>query len=122
MSKNLLKNNLKEIFVLLKEEKRALIENEGFKIQDIVDKKTVLFEKITQFKGQITEDDWDIIALKKEIDSLQELNLLLTRQALSYQYGILESISENIKKVSTLYSKKGEYGEGESINLINQRV
>ena len=122
MSRKDLRNHLKDLCQLLKEEKQALMKSEGQKVQAIVEKKADLVGKLESLEVKISKDDWEIISLKKEIDSLQELNLLLTKQALSYQRSLLESIAVNVKKVSNTYSKRGEYGKSESINLVNQRV
>lgn len=122
MNKITLKGHLLELCNLLKEEKDALMKTQGDRIQNIVEKKEGLLEKIQEYKGEISKEDRDIIAIKQEIDSLQELNLLLTKQALSYQQNLLQSIAANVKKVSNTYSKKGEYGKSDSINLVNERV
>jgi flagellar biosynthesis/type III secretory pathway chaperone len=122
MNKKILKGHLEELSKILKEEKSALIKNDGNNVQEIVDKKTILVEKIEKYRGQITKEDEEIVSIKEEIDSLQELNLLLTKQALSYQKSLLESIAVNVKKVSNTYSNRGEYGRSESINLVNQKV
>lgn len=122
MNKKILKSHLEKLSKILKEEKEALIKNDGTKVQEIVDKKTILVEKIEEYKGGISKEDKEIIAIKEEIDSLQELNLLLTKQALNYQKSLLESIAANVKKVSNTYSNRGEYGKSESINLVNQKV
>lgn len=122
MNKKILKSHLEKLSKILKEEKEALIKNDGTKVQEIVDKKTILVEKIEEYKGGISKEDKEIIAIKEEIDSLQELNLLLTKQALNYQKSLLESIASNVKKVSNTYSNRGEYGKSESINLVNQKV
>lgn len=122
MNKKILKSHLEKLSKILKEEKEALIKNDGTKVQEIVDKKTILVEKIEEYKDGISKEDKEIIAIKEEIDSLQELNLLLTKQALNYQKSLLESIAANVKKVSNTYSNRGEYGKSESINLVNQKV
>lgn len=122
MSKAILKDHLKELYNLLKDEKNALVEDRGHEIQAIVEKKEILIEKIERFKGKDFNNDKEVLALKKEIDSIQELNLLLTKQALSYQKAMVESIAKNLQNISNTYSNKGQYNKSGSINLINQKV
>lgn len=115
-----LANHLKEWIKLLKEEKEALIQNDGEKITELVDIKNNYIEKLGTFKGLDMENNEEIIALSKEIDSLQEINLLMTKQALSYQNAILESIAKNVKATNT-YSPKGNY-DSKDINIIDQSI
>lgn len=106
--------------MLLREEKEALINNDGEKIAELVEAKNNYIEKLSEFKGLEMEKNQEIIVLSKEIDSLQEINLLMTKQALSYQNAILESIAKNVKRANT-YSSKGNY-DSEDINIIDQSV
>ncbi|NLY47020.1 MAG: flagellar protein FlgN [Tissierella sp.] len=120
--KRSLLNNLKNIITLLKEEKKALINNDLDKITEIVTKKNEQIEKLAAFKGMDVENFKEAMDLIKEIDSMQELNLLLTKQALSYQNAVLESISQNINNFSNTYSAKGTYQNTDSINIVDQSV
>lgn len=115
-------NNLKSIIKLLNEEKEALIQNDGHKIEEIVEKKNEYVKKLPYFKGVDIENNNKIMNLVQEINSLQELNLLLTKQAISFQDSLLESISKNLHKISNTYSAKGDYQCKNNINLIDQTV
>lgn len=115
-----LASHLKELIKLLKEEKEALINNDGEKIAELVETKNNYIEKLGEFKGLNMEDNEEIIALAKEIDSLQEVNLTMTRQALSYHNTILESIAKNVQTNNT-YSAKGNY-DSKDINIIDQSI
>ena len=115
-----LASNLKELIKLLKEEKEALIKNDGEKIAKLVETKSNYIEMLVEFKGLKMENNEEIIALVREIDSLQEVNLLMTKQALSYQNAILESIAKNVRTNNT-YSSKGNY-DSKDINIIDQSI
>lgn len=115
-------NNLKNIISLLEQEKTALINNDVDKVTEIVNKKNELIEKLGAFKGMDVENFKEAMDLIKEIDSMQELNLLLTKQALSYQNAVLESISQNINNFANTYSSKGTYENTNNINIIDQSV
>lgn len=113
---------LKSIIQLLKEEKQALIENNGDRVGELVVLKSESIDKLVKFKGMDVENNKEAMKLIKEINSLQEINLLLTKQALAFQNSILESISKNVKKVSNTYSAKGNYELKNNVSLIDQSV
>lgn len=115
-------NNLNSIFKLLEEEKVALLHNDGVKVAELVEFKNDYIEKLSKFKGLDIESNEKIMDLIKEINSIQEVNLLLTKQALSFQDVLLESISKNVQNMSNTYSSKGDYETNNSINLIDQSV
>lgn len=115
-------NNLNSIFKLLEEEKVALLHNDGVKVAELVEFKNDYIEKLSKFKGLDIESNEKIMDLIKEINSIQEVNLLLTKQALSFQDVLLESISRNVQNMSNTYSSKGDYETNNSINLIDQSV
>lgn len=114
--------HLKKIIKLLNEEKEALIRNDGGKIMEIVELKNKHIEKLSQFSGLDIMGNEKSINLIKEINSLQEVNLLLTKQALSYQEMLMESISQNIQNNSNTYSAKGNYEGTNDVSLINKKV
>lgn len=115
-------SNLNSLFKLLKEEKQALIQNQGHKLSEIVEKKNEYIEKMSHFKGLDIENNRKIMDLIYEINLLQESNLLLTKQAISFQDSLLESISKNLHKISNTYSAKGNYQCNNNINLIDQTI
>lgn len=117
-----LNNHLKQIITLLNEEKQALLQNEGDKIFKIIESKNILIEGLSQFSGLDIVENEKLINLIQEINSLQEVNLLLTKQAISYQDMLLESISQNIQSNSNTYSAKGSYEATNDMNLINKKV
>ncbi len=117
-----LKKHLSSIIEILNEEKTALIQGDGNKIVEIVERKNHYIETISEFKGLNLQEDRSIMELIKEIDSLQELNLLLTNQALSFQNALLESISIGLSTASNTYSQKGNYEGTKNIGLVDHSV
>lgn len=115
-------NHLKKTIKLLNEEKQALINSEANTIIELVESKNKLIEKLSQFSGLDIVENEKVISLIQEINSLQEVNLLLTKQSLSYQEVLLESISQNVQNNSNTYSAKGNYESPNDINLINKKV
>lgn len=114
--------NLKELIGVLYDEKEALINNNGHKVGEIVEKKKEALERIIEFQGLNIASNEQAMWLIKEINSLQETNLLLTKQALSYQEVLLESIAKNITSLTNTYSPKGNYSSSNSINFVDQSV
>ena len=115
-------NHLKSTIKLLQEEKQCLIHSDGNKIPEIVELKNKLVEKLSEFKGLDIENNKKAMTLIEEINSLQETNLLLTKQALAFQNTLLESIAKNVQSMSNTYSAKGNYESNSPISLVNQSV
>jgi hypothetical protein len=114
--------NLKELIKILYDEKEALLNSDGHKVAEIVEGKKQYIEKLASYKGIKIEENSKILNLVEEINSLQEINLLLTKQALSYQEVLLDSIARNVQALTHTYSNKGNYDSSNSINLIDQSV
>lgn len=117
--KNFIKH-LESILKLLKEEEKVLIKNDGDALFEIIEKKDKYIKDLEKYKGIDLEDE-SIMDLIGEIDSLQELNLLLTRQALSFQENFLDSLSKAAKNSNT-YSNIGNYEKNDSVNIIEKDV
>ena len=114
--------NLDSLLSVLYEENEALLNNNGHVVAELVENKRELIEKLEKFKGLNIPNNEKAMSLIREIDSVQETNLLLTKQALSYQEVLLESVAKNINNVTNTYSQKGGYDKANSINLVNQSV
>lgn len=112
--------HLEAIIKLLKEEKKLLVENKGQALMEIIDRKYIYINDLEKFKGIDLEDE-KIMDLIGEIDSLQELNLLLTRQALSFQENFLQSLAKQTKNSNT-YSNAGSYDKSSNMNIIEKEV
>ena len=115
-------SDLKGLLKTLYEEKEVLLQSDGHRIAEIVEIKNDFIEKLAKYKGIEFEKNHKVIEIIEEINSLQEVNLLLTKQALSYQDVLLESISKNIKNMSNTYSAKGNYDSKNDVSLIDQSV
>lgn len=115
-------SDLKGLLKTLYEEKEVLLQSDGHRIAEIVEIKNDFVEKLAKYKGIEFEKNQKVIGIIEEINSLQEVNLLLTKQALSYQDVLLESISKNIKNMSNTYSAKGNYDSKNDVSLIDQSV
>lgn len=118
---NLIKE-LKALTGILYEEKEALLNNMGHEVAEIVEKKKEYIERLAEFKGLDIESDDRAMTLISQINQLQETNLLLTKQALSYQEVLIESIAKNINSTHSTYSQKGGFNKPSSINLVDQSV
>lgn len=113
---------LETIYDLLEKEKDALIHNDVDKISEIVEKKVVQIEKLEEHKGIDTNNNQEVVKLIKEINSLQELNMLMTRQAMSHQNVLLDNISKNIYNLTNTYSSQGKYESTNNVTIIDQSV
>lgn len=113
---------LETIYDLLEKEKDALINNDVDKISEIVEKKVVQIEKLEEHKGIDTNNNQEVVKLIKEINSLQELNMLMTRQAMSHQNVLLDNISKNIYNLTNTYSSQGKYESTNNVTIIDQSV
>ncbi|MBC8588303.1 flagellar export chaperone FlgN [Paratissierella segnis] len=121
-------NHLNSLLKLLEEEEEALIHNDVSKISELVEKKNEYVEVLSQYSLSqndvipTAEEKSQLVKLVEEINSIQETNLLLTKQSLSYQNSLLEAISKNIQNTSNTYSAKGDYQKSNNIGLIDQEV
>lgn len=118
---NLIKE-LKGLISILYEEKEALLNNNGHEVASLVEKKKEYIDRLAAFKGLDIESDEKAMTLISQINQLQETNLLLTKQALSYQEVLIESIAKNINSTHSTYSQKGGFNKPSSINLVDQSV
>jgi len=113
---------LKGLVKVLYDEKEALLDNDGHKVAEIVEIKNDYIEKLRSFQGLDIVNNSKAMSLVEEINSLQEINLLLTKQALSYQDVLMESIAQNVKNLTNTYSPNGNNNTSSSINFIDQSV
>ena len=113
---------LKSLKNLLYDEKEALLKNDGHKIAEIVELKSDLIEELKKLNGIDVSSSESVLELVKEIDSIQETNLLLTKQAIGYQEMLIESIAKNVNNLSNTYSPKGGYQAENKVNFIDQSI
>ncbi|WP_027108659.1 flagellar protein FlgN [Lacticigenium naphthae] len=119
--KDSLMNQLQSLKDCLQREKIALIENKGEELRDIVAAKEALTAELESASLPETNKD-EYIPVIDEIRQLQEGNLLLTQQAMSFTDAFLQSLQESVKKEKRGYSKKGKYQENETNALFDQQV
>ena len=122
MAEKELNNHLKIIYNLLIKERVALINNDVEKISEIVEQKNEQIEELKKYKGVGIKNFKEVANLIEEINSMQELNLLLTNQALSYQNALLESISHSVNNIINTYSSNGKYETKNNMSIIDQSV
>lgn len=120
MSKKGLIKHLESILKLLKTEQKILERNDGDALLEIIEQKESYIDGLGKFKGIDLEDE-KIMNLIEEINSLQELNLLLTRQALSFQENFLASLKKAAKNSNT-YSNIGNYERNSSTNILEREI
>lgn len=113
--------DLRALLRILSNEKKALINNDADKIVQLVEKKTQFIEKLDKYKNLDIAANEEAMKLIKEVNEIQELNLLLTKQAYSYNEVLMDSIAKNINKNNT-YSPYGSSNKSNNVNFIDQSV
>lgn len=113
--------NLENLLDILEEETQALVDSDGARISEILDEKMKIMENIDKFQGQNFSQDAEIVAIIGKIDDLQETNLMLTQQALSYNETFLKIVSEGMEEKATTYSASGDMGKTTS-SLIDRSI
>lgn len=117
-----LQGTLKELLKILKEEKEVLLKNDAASLEKIVTRKNEMVAIIReeQEKGVLADEAVRSYAL--EIEKLQEVNYLLTRQALSFQEEIFKALSKNTAVKHNTYSKEGSMNRTKEVSIIDQSV
>ncbi|MFW8051970.1 hypothetical protein [Vagococcus fluvialis] len=109
----------KQLLRLLKKENKALINNDGTQIEKIVKQKEQLIDSLSQIKRPLLDNE---LKLANEIKQLQDDNLLLTRQAMTFNNNFLQLVGESAKKVNATYSKKGSLSTQEDVSFVNHSM
>ena len=113
---------LRELVSVLKVEKEVLIKNESGKLMDLVEKKKDLLALINEYSVldlMVTEELKNLIS---QMQGLQETNLLLTKQGLSFQENIMKALAKNNTSKYSTYSSKGSYQAQKEVKLVDQSV
>ena len=113
---------LQKLIHVLKEEKEVLIKNDAEKLMDLVEKKKDLLMAIQSYKIEDLTVTDELKTLAHEMDTLQETNLLLTRQGLSFQDMILKALAKNNTSKYSTYSSKGSYEAQKEVKIVDQSV
>lgn len=120
MTQESLVNILTELKKILLEEKEALIQNEGKKIVEIVERKENLVERMEQVEADEQNKD-EVQQLVQEIRELQTINSMLTQHALKYVETFISAFQKEAQKKST-YSKEGNYEKTKSTGILDQSL
>lgn len=105
----------------LKREKAALMANDSSAFEKIVAEKQEFLKQL----DEASFEDCNRLAIEKEVSEiteLQECNVLLTKQAISYHDSILDALTDGTEKKSRTYSKKGQLSPSKNVGLFNQSV
>lgn len=88
---------------LLKKEKNYLIKGQSEKLEEIVEKKEAFVPLFNAYTGEVTDKMREII---QQIQFQQEENLLLTKQAISYQEVLMQAVKDTMQSATKqTYSK-----------------
>lgn len=111
---------MQQLKTLLEEEQSIIINNDGKRLVEIVTQKEKMIEEL----AKVEEEDVEVEKLKSlsyEIKELQETNLILTKQSLSFTDQVLKTIQQNATKSNT-YSKKGSTHDKTDPALLDQSL
>lgn len=117
-----LQGALKELMKLLQEEKAVLLQNDAAALEKIVAGKNELIPVIREEQEKGIVPDEAVRAYAQEIEKLQEVNQLLTKQALSFQEEIFKALSKNTAVKHNTYSKEGSLNRTKEVSIIDQSV
>lgn len=113
---------LKELTKVLTLEKEVLIKNDAMTLISLVERKNLLLGQMDAFSGMDFSGHEEIRKMIKAIENLQETNLILTRQALSYQNEILKALAKNNTSKHNTYSANGQLSVQKEVSIVDQSV
>ena len=116
------KEVLAKLIDVLEKEKEALISNNNEDIFDLIEEKNNFINTLKDFKGLDIKESKEIMSLIGEINELQEVNLILTKQALNYQNSFINAINKQVENMPDTYSSNGSKKRESSISLVDQSV
>ena len=117
-----LRGALKDLLKILKEEKEVLVKNDALSLEKIVARKNEIVTIIREEQEKGVLPDEAVRSYAMEIEKLQEVNQLLTRQALSFQEEIFKALSKNTAVKHNTYSKEGSMNRTKEVSIIDQSV
>ncbi|MBP9920863.1 hypothetical protein [Proteiniclasticum ruminis] len=117
-----LQGALKDLLKILKEEKEVLVKNDALSLEKIVARKNEMVAIIREEQEKGVLPDEAVRSYAMEIEKLQEVNQLLTRQALSFQEEIFKALSKNTAVKHNTYSKEGSMNRTKEVSIIDQSV
>lgn len=108
---------LNQFYHLLKKENQALIKDDGQTLLTIVEQKESMISVFEAYDGPVHGKVQDRLLA---IQTVQEENLLLTNQALSYQKMFMDTIQQQLKKNNTVYAPNNQPYQATEATIINQ--
>lgn len=117
-----LQGALKDLLKILKEEKEVLVKNDALSLEKIVARKNEIVTIIREEQEKGVLPNEAVRSYAMEIEKLQEVNQLLTRQALSFQEEIFKALSKNTAVKHNTYSKEGSMNRTKEVSIIDQSV
>ena len=113
---------LKELMKVLTLEKEVLIKNDAMTLISIVERKNLLIGQMEAFSGTDFSGNEEIRKMIRAIENLQETNLILTSQALSYQNEILKALAKTNTSKHNTYSANGQLNAQKEVSIVDQSV
>ncbi|WP_208560886.1 flagellar export chaperone FlgN [Marinilactibacillus kalidii] len=111
---------MSDLKTLLLEERAVLIHNDGERLLELVSEKEALMLELASFdENEINIDE--LVEAAKEIKELQETNIMLTEQSLSFTEQLISNIQKNVTKKNT-YSKKGTFEKSGQTAFLDQSL
>ncbi|GAJ26345.1 flagella synthesis protein FlgN [Liquorilactobacillus sucicola DSM 21376 = JCM 15457] len=104
---------------LLKKEKNFLIKDQAEKLVELVKQKEKYVPILNGYQGAASPKTKELAA---QIQVQQDENMLLTKQALSYQKMLMTAIKDNIKAPGATYSKYKTVKQQARTALIDREV
>lgn len=111
--------HLESFVKLLKKEKDYLIKDDGESLTSLLSKKESFVKVIEEYQGEISEKTRELIT---KIKTQQEENLLLTKQAISYQTMLMEAIKKNLSSPTGTYSKGAQIYAQPRTNFVDEEI
>lgn len=122
MTNESLNKHLEKLFDILQTENKVLINDEGEKLEEIVEMKQHLAKEFESYDlNEIDQENTETISLIEKTRNLQETNLVLTKQAMNYTDTFISAFQKEAKK-SVTYSEKGNKKEEGSSGLLNRSL
>ncbi|MGX7023599.1 flagellar protein FlgN [Vagococcus hydrophili] len=110
---------LKQLIRILKKENKALIESDGVKIEKISKQKETIADSL-KLVTSIPSDNEKKLLL--EVKQLQDDNLLLTQQAISFNDNFLKVVGDAAQKTNATYSRQGSLQKQTDVGFINHSM
>ena len=113
-------SQLNRFLQILRKERKALVNNQPEKLEELVDQKATFVSVFDDYQGSISDKMKDLIVA---IQRQQEENLLLTKQAISYQSMLMDAVKDTMKtSTQTTYAKTYSAAKQAPTTMINTQI